>query len=89
MIDIWKAGPNAGDYQGEMNMRRTHKPLSCRVVKGALVIEIGIDTLAFAYLRSDRAFQDGSSPLSDFIDDACERAVNEGSIAFVDTKESL
>ena len=106
-------------------MKRTHKPLTCRVVKGALVIEIGIDTLAWAFLRSNFAYElagpdclargerpdkrfriddklefardvvremideaeDGSNLLNTMIDEACKRAIEQGSIAFVDTHE--
>ena len=104
-----------------MASRRDQKPLACRVTNGALVIEIGIETLAHAFLRSDYAFElqgndrddprkrfriddkeefatdvvrellaeaeDGSSMLTKLVDEACKRAVEEGSIALIDENE--
>jgi hypothetical protein len=97
-----------------------NKPLTCTVTReGVLRIEIGIDTLAHAALRSPWAYalsgqdapeerlsiskprgfavdvrrelfdeaEDGSSLLTGLIDQATERAVNQGSEFFVDSKE--
>lgn len=92
------------------------------VSRGVLTIEIGVDTLAFAALRSDYAYslmgpgqerpdsrfrigdkrkfatevvhelrdelgEDGSTLLTVLFDKACERAIEQGSEAFVDAEE--
>lgn len=98
------------------------RPLRARMSGNVLTIEIGVDTLAFAALRSDYAWnlvgddgrtrpdtvfriddkrefardvvrelldeaEDGSSLLTKLFDDACVAAIEQGSIAFVDTRE--
>jgi hypothetical protein len=98
------------------------KPLGVRVENGRLVIEIGIDVLAYAAAFSDwanpfdercddyiRSFaianpeqfakdvqhmmlqerEDGSTPLSDFIDTASEEAVNDGSLGLDENEHTI
>lgn len=102
------------------------KPLTVKVSKGVLTIEIGVETLAFAAIHSPWAFdalgeegartgalpdtrfsvrypnkfaeevrraltdelgEDGSSILTNAIDKATEKAVNDGSLYFIDKNE--
>ncbi len=97
----------------EKKARHYNAPLDVKVEHGALVVRIGIETLAHAvtysewanpydeatgdYIRSFaivdvpqfasdvademlREREDGSTPLSDFIDKMSEEAINQGSI---------
>lgn len=96
-------------------MKTTHygKPLEVQIEKGALVIRIGVQTLAHAvtyadwanphdeatgdYVRSfaivdaaqfasdiahemEREREDGSTPLSDFLDKMSQNAIDDGSL---------
>jgi len=97
-----------------MAKRGKNRPLTVEVKGNELVIRIGIDTLAWAFERSEynrpwdedvadfmqtwkvedpKQFakdvriemlneqEDGATPLGDFIDHACQGALNEGSVA--------
>lgn len=106
-------------------MRHGHhygRPLEVRIEKDALVIRIGVQTLAHAVSYSDwanpfdekrddyiRAFaiedakqfaddvlhamlderEDGSTPLSDFIDKMSEAAVNDGSLGLHEGEQAI
>lgn len=96
-----------------MTARHYGAPLDVKIERGALVVRIGIGTLAFAVTYADwanpydeaigdyvRSFaitdvpqfatdvmhemlrerEDGSTPLSDFIDRMSEEAINQGSL---------
>lgn len=104
--------------------RRARRPLRAIVSRrGVLTVEIDIDTLAFAALRSDYAYElvgtdnprnaphelfriddkgefardvvyellreaeDGNSMLTGLFDEACRRAIEQGSLAFIDTRD--
>ena len=97
-----------------MAKRGKNRPLTVEVKGNELVIRIGIDTLAWAFERSEynnpwdedvadfiqtwkvedpKQFaqdvshemlneqEDGSTPVGHFVDQACQDALNEGSVA--------
>lgn len=101
------------------NGRHYGRPLETKIENGALVIRIGIQTLAHAVSYSDwanpfdedahdyirtfaivdahefasdvrhemlREREDGSTPLSDFLDQMSEEAVNQGSLGTDDAR---